>query len=298
MARARRPPSKTTPDTRMSSIDEIADQLYAVPPDEFIAKRDEFVRSAKAEGDHPRAAAVAAFRKPSTGAWLANQLIRERRNDVTALLDLGDALRDAQSRLEGDQLRELSRRRREAVSALVHQARQLAVRLGRPVGDDVGRQLEETLEAALGSPDAAKELEVGRLTTTLQRSGGFAPAAPDLRAVPTAGRRESKPGPAVPDEAAKEKLDEAAAAARAASRELTARINEREAAVAEVASLAARISALTSELADLEEQARAAKSRQQQLQRAVAQAERAVRRANLAVEEAQSHLVQPGLRRT
>lgn len=283
---------------RTNSIDEIADQLYALPPDEFIARRDEFVRSAKADGDQARAAAVAAFRKPATSAWLANQLIRERRRDVTALLDLGDALREAQARLEGEQLRDLSLRRREAVSGLVRQARQLAVRLGRPVGDEVGRQLEEILEAALASPDVAKQFEAGRLTTAVQRSGGFASTAPDLRAVPPSTRGDRKPQAAPPDKAAQDKLDEAAEAARAASRELTTRVSERDAIAAEVAELAERISTLTSELADLEERARAARMRHQEARRGVTQAERAVRSANLAVEQAQSHLGQRRLRGT
>lgn len=291
MARDRRPAS--TSDDVGETADERADELYSVPPEEFTTKREELVRAAKAAGDQAAARAIRALRKPSTSAWLANQLVRARRDDVTALVDLGSALRDAQGRLEGDALRELSRQRRKAVNGLVREARQLAVRLGRPVSDEIGRQLEEILEAALASPRAAAELQSGRLAAALERSGGFEAAEPPQHAarvgrVDRADRAAQRKS--ADDAEARQRREQAARqAARDASRSLTERISERDAAIAKISSLSQRIFDLNAELSDAEEQLRAARHDEQQAKHAVVQAEREVQKANLAVERAISH---------
>ncbi len=59
-------------------------------------------------------------------AWLANQLVRSHRAELEPLLELGGALRDATEKLDGDQLRELSRQQQKVMYALVQQARALA----------------------------------------------------------------------------------------------------------------------------------------------------------------------------
>jgi hypothetical protein len=288
MTRDRRPAS--TSDDVGATADERADELYSVPPEEFVTKRDEFVRAAKAAGDQAAAQAIRALRKPSTSAWLANQLVRARRDDVTALVDLGSALRDAQGRLEGEELRELSRQRRKAVNGLVREARQLAVRLGRPVSDEVGRQLEEILEAALASPRSAAQLQSGRLAAALERSGGFETAEPPQRAArPTRTNRAARRKRADDDEARQRREEAARQAARDATRSLAGRISERDLATAKISSLSQRIFDLNAELSDAEEQLRAAKHEEQQAKHAVVQAEREVRKANLAVERAISH---------
>lgn len=284
MARDRRPESTV-------SVDEIADELYSLPPSDFTARRDEFVRTAKAAGDSDAAKAVRALRKPSTAAWLVNQLVRTHRDDVAALLGLGGALRQAQSRLEGSQLRELSRQRRQAVNALVHQARQLAVEFDRPVGDDVGREVERTLEAALASTDSADQVETGRLTTALSPSGGFDSARPHLQVVPEvkpkkqdqAGRRSA---------AAKAQLAAATASAKEAEAELEQRSAEHEQLRAGVEDLTGRVAELSHELEELEEKLAAAKRQEQTARKAVTTAERAAHRAQLAVEAARAEVDQ------
>jgi hypothetical protein len=69
------------------------------------------------------AAQIHQLTKPNLVAWLANQLARERADEIRPLLELGVALREATATLSGQQLRELSRQQRQLVYALVQQAR-------------------------------------------------------------------------------------------------------------------------------------------------------------------------------
>jgi hypothetical protein len=153
------------------SFDEIADELYGLPPEEFTAARTRYEKDAKAAGHRDEAARIHALATPSVTAWLANQLAREHRDELEPLLKLGAGLRDATRNLAGDQLRELSRQQHQLVYALVKQARQLARAAGRNVSEDAARALDETLRAALADDKAGSLLLGGRLTDALQTSG-------------------------------------------------------------------------------------------------------------------------------
>ncbi len=152
-------------------LDPVADELYALLPEEFTAARTTREKEAKASGDKELAAQIHGLAKPNQVAWLANQLARQHGDELRPLLELGAGLRDAEGSLTGDQLRDFTRQKRLLVSALVQQARQLASRAGRKVSDDTARGLEDTLNAGLADPVAAELLLAGRLTTTLQHSG-------------------------------------------------------------------------------------------------------------------------------
>jgi pimeloyl-ACP methyl ester carboxylesterase len=152
-------------------INSVADELYSLPPMEFTAARSVSEKEAKAIGDMRLAAAIHQLRKPSMGAWLANQLVREHPGEVQSFVDLGAALREATARLSGDQLREFGKQRRQLVYALMQQARGLASDAGQKVSQDTASRLEDTLHAALADERAAAQLRAGRLTDTLQGEG-------------------------------------------------------------------------------------------------------------------------------
>jgi hypothetical protein len=152
-------------------INSVADQLYALPPAEFTAARTVSEQEAKANGDKQLAAAIHQLRKPTMGAWIANQLVREHASEVQAFVDLGASLREATAMLSGDQLRELDRARRQLVYALMQQARGLANAAGHKVSQDTASGVEDTLHAALADEHAAAQLTAGRLTDTLQAKG-------------------------------------------------------------------------------------------------------------------------------
>ncbi len=79
-----------------------ASQLYGLPADEFIAARNDLVRSLRAEGHRELAAAVALLRRPTVVAAELNRVLRLSPSLVADLLDCAAALRRGhQQLLEG-----------------------------------------------------------------------------------------------------------------------------------------------------------------------------------------------------
>ena len=146
-----------------------ADELYGLPPEEFVAVRAQRAKQARGRGDRDAAAAIGKLAKPNTVAWLANQLVRHHGDEIRPLLELGDAMRQATAILDADRLRQLSRQQRQLVQALVRHARSLAA--GQVVSDSTARGLADTLHAALADEQAARQLSQGRLTSGLAHSG-------------------------------------------------------------------------------------------------------------------------------
>ena len=152
-------------------LDGVADELYSLPAGEFIAARNDLAKQARAEGDRQLAEQIRALRRPSTAAWLANQLVREHRAEIEPLLELGRELREVMADLDAGELRELTQQRYLLVSALVKQGRALGAARGARVTDEVSQALRATLEATLSDPDSAQSLASGRLTEALSVSG-------------------------------------------------------------------------------------------------------------------------------
>ncbi|MYT24447.1 hypothetical protein GTW69_29900, partial [Streptomyces sp. SID7760] len=100
-------------------------------------------------------------------------LVRRRPEEVAAFLELGEALRRAQRSLDGGRLKDLSHQRHVVVAALARTARQLAEGEGRPVGEGVVHEVEQTLHAALADSEAAAQWSGGRLSTGLEPPVGF-----------------------------------------------------------------------------------------------------------------------------
>ncbi|MBA3524707.1 MAG: hypothetical protein H0T85_09195, partial [Geodermatophilaceae bacterium] len=178
--------------TGADPFDAIADELYGLLPEEFTAARTEAEKRAKADGDKTLAAQVKQLRKPTVSAWLANLLARERPEQLDPLAELGAAFLEAQTNLEGEQLRELSRQRHRLVAALVSEARKLAARRGVRTTETAVRELEQTLEATLADPTAAVTVQAGRLTTALLHTG-FGPGTAARSGSPTASGGAAAP---------------------------------------------------------------------------------------------------------
>ncbi|HEV7211414.1 MAG TPA: hypothetical protein VGN47_06835 [Blastococcus sp.] len=175
-------------------LDEVADELYDVPPEEFVALRKARQDDARADGDRALAADIGALAKPSVAAWVCNLLVRAHREEIGGLVELGELLREAQQNLAGEQLRALNTQRSQLIAALSRQAASLARARGRAVGSAVSGQVEDTLRAALADPEAAEALLTGRLTAPMSYSGGLGTTRrPDLRLVRSP---RPEPGPA------------------------------------------------------------------------------------------------------
>ncbi len=166
-------------------LDEVADELYAVPPDEFVALRKQRQDDARAAGDRTLAREIGALPKPTAAAWVCNLLVREQRAQIKGLVELGDLLRQAQESLAGDQLRALDRQRSQLLTVLTRQATALAREHGARVGSTVETQVADTLRAAMADPEAGEALLSGRLTGAMSYSGlGTTGTRPVLRLVP------------------------------------------------------------------------------------------------------------------
>ena len=155
----------------VDDVADVADDLYALPADEFVAARNDRVKAARAAGARELAAAIGKLAKPNAAAWLANQLTRSRADDVQTFVELGASMRDATAALDRDELRRLSTQQRQLMASLVRQARQVAEAADIRPNDATIRGLEDILHAALAEPDAAEALIAGRLTGTLRSSG-------------------------------------------------------------------------------------------------------------------------------
>jgi hypothetical protein len=213
---------------------EIADRLYAEPVADFTAARD---AAAKACTDKELAAQVKALKKPSVAAWAVNLLVRREAEQIDQVLALAESLRAAAASMDGDELRALTRQRRQLTAALATSARGLAresdVRLTSAVAD----QVEGVLNAAMLDPVAAEVVRSGLVLTAFSSTGVSevdveavcaAPAAlgPDVKHRATATEH---PGPSlhlVPEddnvrrEAAQDRVDEATLAVTEAREEL------------------------------------------------------------------------------
>jgi hypothetical protein len=148
-------------------FESVADELYALPRDEFTAARNAAAKQAREQGHRELAEQISALRRPSTAAWVANLLAREHPGEIRALVELGDGLREAQHRLQGEELRRLSTQRHQLVHGLVQQAQALARAAGHPASEVVSRELSNTFTAAVNSSAAAQALAGGRLTSAL-----------------------------------------------------------------------------------------------------------------------------------
>ena len=166
----------------MADVDEATlaaamDDLYVVPPQDFVARRDALVKELRADGATEAAATVKGLARPTAAAYAANLLVREERVQVDQLLALGDELRRAQRQLSGEQLRELTTQRRTVVRSLAARAAALAAEAGVRLPAGGLDKVAATLDAALADPRSAELLLAGRLTTELTYVGLGAPDA-------------------------------------------------------------------------------------------------------------------------
>jgi len=227
----------------MDELTGIADRLYAGPAEAFTDARNAAAREC---GDKALAAQVKKLKKPSVAAWAVNLLVRRESGQIDSVLELADSLRAAAEALDGDELRALTRQRRQLTTALASSARSLAreagVRLTGPVVD----QVEGMLNAAMLDPVAAQAVRTGRVLTAFTSTGVSEldvaavialPDALDVQAVPVEAPSEEEGEEetsallelhVVPDDGAR------LAGAEDALEEATAQVAEAEQGLAEV----------------------------------------------------------------
>ncbi|MFI0504095.1 hypothetical protein ACH3WN_14730 [Streptomyces albogriseolus] len=265
-------------------VEAVLDELYALPPSEFVARREERAARARTQRRAQDARRIHAARRPTLAGWAANLLRRSRPGEAQRFLELGRALREAYATLDPSGLKELSAQRRRIVSEMSRQAAALAREAGHPLSDAVQRDVETTLRAVLADPEAAAVWEAGRVEGVLtppSEFGAEAVAAAPARREPARARKSGT------DSAARKKKDEAAERRRAEREERAARARE-EARAAE-ARLRERRAAREEAAAVLEragEQEREAGEREAALEEQLARARAEQERTRAALGEA------------
>lgn len=159
-------------------------ELYAAVLADFTPTRDRLAAEAKNAGARELAKEIVALRKPTRAAWTVNQLAHRAAGALDELFQLADALRAAQTSLDGAQLRALSVQRRQVVDALVEQALRETDQAGAP--EALRAEVRSTLEAALADSDVRAEVSAGLLVRAAQFSGFGELGGPALSLVPDA----------------------------------------------------------------------------------------------------------------
>jgi hypothetical protein len=278
-------------------------ELYALSPDDFIERRKQLVAEARQAQDRQLATQIGKLRRPTRSAWLINLLARQEPDEVTALLELGRALQEAQQRMAGDELRQLSVQRRKTVDALARRAVELGRERGYSAPDGATQEVSQTLQTALGDAELADLVRTGKLTQAVTY-GGFGPT--DLASALGASlpqqttRQPEKQAPPEPapalDPTRRREAEKAAAEARERARvaRKAAEAAESEAAAAtqHADELADQVEALRSQLRQTEaaerearEAARSARKHYQELRQAALSAEQASISAEQALDE-------------
>jgi hypothetical protein len=285
-------------------IEDVADELYGLAPEDFTAARNARAKAARTDGDRELTAAITSLRKPTAGAWLLNQLVRQHRGEVESVLELGIRLRAAQGTLGAADLRALDEQRRQLTRAVAQQAVANGVTAGRRVSPQVAADVEESLRSAMVDPDAGAALASGLLTDTFS-SNGLEPV--DLsRVVALAdrvtGRSGGAPGAVANGQRSPSDAKALAAAARVvadAQRVLdeTERAAEEAHAAAERATVDAVVARRRRE--DLESELAAVRQRLADLEvqvTAISDTEDAARRAQLSAARAERSAVEAATR--
>ena len=282
---------------------DIADELYGLSMNDFTPARDAKAKELKGT---ELAGPVKALKKPTLAAWVVNMLVRHETEQVDQVLAVGAALRDAATSLDGKELRELTKQRRQLTNAVTARARGVASSLGVKVTQSVADQVEDSLTAAMLDPDCAKALRSGLLVAAMSATGvgestagaavalpaalGFSATSappepsgrPDLKVVPDPDADAKKLAAA---EAALEAASSAEEAARATYDETDAAVTDLE---ARTMQLQAEIDELKRKLVELEESAEEVDEELDEAEEARTEARTALRKAEQAREQAES----------
>lgn len=267
-------------DTEPVDLESAAERLYAAPREEFTPLRTELAKAAKSAGEPATATEIGKLAKPTTSAWLVNQLARDADSAVEEIGELGEAFRDAHASLSGADLKSLSQKRTKLVATLVRQAGELS---GTSLTEAVTRELEEVFTTAIANAEVARIVLAGRLTTAKDLATAAAQwPSSSGDAFPRPARSKPKRRPERSDRekeahAAKvAKAREALAGAKAAVKEAEADRAEEERILADAQRAADKA---TEDVRRVYEELDAAEAREKEARRRVGSASRSVKDA-------------------
>ena len=153
----------------------MAEDLYALPLDEFTAARNKLAKELAKEGDKEEANRVKALPKPSAPAWLVNQLVRREKKAAKDLLRAGERLRDAQEKALGgggrSPMEKAIAAEREAVQTLVDAAQKISDEDGAKVSGANLDRVRQTLHAVSLDDEVREAFESGELVSDHEATG-------------------------------------------------------------------------------------------------------------------------------
>jgi len=223
----------------VATLPDEADELYALPLEEFTPARDRLAKKLRENGDKAAADAVKALRKPSIPAWAVNQVARANPKAVEALFDAGASLQDAQKKLmrggDAKAVQEATAAERDAVKKLVAAARKHLEAGGHGATESALERVADSFYATATDPQAKESVRAGRLTKELRRVGfgeipdlsllqGGKTEAPARRAPSSKERKEAEKAATAADDA-----EQAALAAEERAAELARRADDAKA---------------------------------------------------------------------
>ncbi|KUN29238.1 hypothetical protein AQJ23_00110 [Streptomyces antibioticus] len=278
-------------------VEEAIDALYGLRPEEFVAARDALVAQARREKDTAAARRIAALRRPTLAAWASNLFARQRPEEATRLLELGETLRQAHRTLDAGQLRQASRQQHQMITLLARETAALAQQAGLPLTEAVRHEVEQILHGVLADPQVAEEWAAARLTKAPAATVDFTAVTPEAlperpqppvatTPAPTRGTQSRTAKSDRRGEARRERVkrararsEEAAAQARRSQDALTEAQDAKQAADARAGRARDRVS-------ELEEQLQAVRDELREATEAAGLADTAVKDAARAVDKA------------
>jgi len=160
------------------SLESRIDELYKLPPDEFVPARTALAKSLT--GDDAKR--VKALTKPTIVPWSVNQVYWHAKDVYTRVLKTGEALRDAQlAALKGrsSDVRGATTAHRQAIAEAVKAATSLASESGAQPDPDLLARMFEAV-----SLQKTPSEHHGRFTKPLQPQGFEALAGVEIKAIP------------------------------------------------------------------------------------------------------------------
>lgn len=138
----------------MSDARPLGWELYGLALEDFTAARNDLVKKLKGDGDDEGAAFVKALKKPKLSAWVVNQLVRSRRDDIDGLIA---ATEETAAATDPSDMRGAAKQRQSIIARLVDVAGQILDDAGHAAGPITMHEIVQTLQA---TADEAARAEI------------------------------------------------------------------------------------------------------------------------------------------
>jgi hypothetical protein len=176
------------------STTEALDRLYAAPLEQFVDLRRQLAAELRARGEIEASREVAAAKKPSRPAWALNQVARRHPEQLRGVVEAHAAAAAAQPSGDAESMRGTARAFRDLLAGVVKSCGAVLSDAGARMTPSQGRQLGETVRAAVADSPTRARLLAGTLTETVETEdpfagveGAIATTGPEVRAKEESG---------------------------------------------------------------------------------------------------------------